>query len=191
MGSDDHQYTIVADGRRADRATATTVITAAVLQYQGGYNVEVAIPMSQLIPGTPVSGTVVGFTVGLHDDDDGGSWDAYLIWQGTSTSTAPEEFGNLIFWERAEDRLAVLEARVIKLEDSVRELLDVLSQFEQVTLPTLTALGASSAPTQTLTLEQIDTLGSSSSPAANPTPIDETPTLTVTPIETTTPMPGQ
>jgi hypothetical protein len=194
FGSDDHQYTVVADGRIADRSTATTAIAAAVLQYQGGYNVEMAIPISQLIPGTPISGTVVGFTVGLHDDDDGGSWDAYLIWQGTSTSTAPEEFGNLVFVERAQDRLAVLEARITKLEDRVRELLTVLGEFEQVTLPTLTALQASSAPTQTLTAGQIETLVPSSSQTPSTVPITETPTPTpppASPTEAPTPLPGQ
>jgi hypothetical protein len=192
FGSDDHQYTVVADGRRADRATATTAITAAVLRYQGGYNVEVAIPISQLIPGTPISGTVVGFTVGLNDDDDGGNRDGYLIWQGTNTSTSPEQFGSLVFVERVEDRVAVLEARITKLEDRIRELLTVLGEFEQVTLPTLTALSATSVPTQTSTVGQIDTLGSSSNPSPNSIPIAGTPTLPpVTPTEATTPLPAQ
>lgn len=191
FGSDDHQYTVVADGRVADRATATTAISAAVVRYQGGYNVEMAIPMSQLIPGTPISGTVVGFTVGLHDDDDGGSWDAYLIWQGTSTSTSPQEFGSLVFVQLAEDRLAVLEARIATLEDRVRELLTVLSDFEQVTLPTLTALGATSTA-QALPAQQIDTPGPSLSETPSAIQIAETPTLPpVTPTEAPTPSPVQ
>jgi oligosaccharide reducing-end xylanase len=192
-GSDDHQYTVVADGRIADRGTATMAITAAVLQYQGGYNVEAAIPISQLIPGTPISGTVVGFTVGLNDDDDGGNRDAYLIWQGTSTSTSPEEFGSLLFTERAEDRLAVLEARIAKLEERIRELLAVLGEFEQVTLPTLTALSATPVPTATFTVGQIDILVSSPGPTPNATAIAGTATPTpppVMPTEATTPLPG-
>jgi hypothetical protein len=193
-GWDDHQYTIVADGRIADRATAPTAITAATVRHQGGYNVEVAIPMSQLIPGTPISGTVMGFTVGLNDDDDGGNRDAYLIWQGTNTSSSPQEFGSLAFVERVEDRVALLEARITKLEERIRELLTVLAEFEQVTLPTLTAVSAPSAPVQTPTVGQIDTLGSSSSPTPNATPMAETPTPaspSVTPTPAITPLPTQ
>jgi hypothetical protein len=190
-GLDDHQYTVVADGRLADRAVATTAISAAVLRYPGGYNVELAVPISQLIPGTPISGTVVGFTLGLHDDDDGGNWDAYLIWQGTDTGTSPDEFGGLVFVERVEDRLAVLEARITKLEERIRELLAVLGEFEQVTLPTLRALGLTPVPTETPAARQIETPGSSPAPGA--TPSLGVPTLTLPPVmpaETTTPVPG-
>ncbi len=191
-GVDDHQYAVVADGRLTDRSAATTAISAGVLQYPGGYNVELAVPISQLIPGTPISGTVVGFTLGLHDDDDGGNWDAYLIWQGTDTSTSPEEFGSLLFVERVDDRLAVLEARIIRLEERVRELLAVLSEFEQVTLPTLRALGLTPVPTETPASGQIDTL-ESPGPAPNATPNPGVPTLPLPPalpLETTTPASG-
>jgi len=134
-GWDDHQYTVVADGRRTDRSTVTSDITAAVYQYQGGYNVEVAIPMSKLISGSPISGTVMGLTIGLHDDDDGGSWDAYLIWQGTNTSSSPEEFGDLLFTERAEDRLVALEAKIAQLERKLQEVLALLQGFQAVEPP--------------------------------------------------------
>ena len=185
-GLDDHQYTVVADGRLADRTAGTTTISAAVLHYQGGYNVELAIPISQLIPGTPISGTVVGFTLGLHDDDDGGNWDAYLIWQGSDTGTLPDQFGSLVFVERVEDRLSVLEARITRLEERIRELLVVLSEFEQVTLPTLSALDLAPVPTETPAGGQIDAQGSSLAPSP------AAPALTLpplSPVETTTPGP--
>jgi len=134
-GLDDHQYTIVADGRTTDRSVQTTDIVAAVLTYEGGYNIEVSIPMAKLISGIPISGTVMGFTIGLHDDDDGGSWDAYLIWEGTNTSSSPEQFASLIFSERLEDRIAALEARIVQLEQQVRELLVILSEFERLPPP--------------------------------------------------------
>lgn len=134
-GWDDHQYTIVVDGRLADRGTPVSDIAAAVSIRSGGYDIEVAIPMSKLIIGTPISGTVMGFTIGLRDDDDGGSWDAYLIWQGTNTSTTPEEFGDLVFTERAEDRIVALEARIVKLERKLQELLIILQQFQGVEPP--------------------------------------------------------
>jgi len=134
-GFDDHQYTIVADGRTTDRAVPTTDIGTAVLAYAGGYSIEVAIPMSQLLPGVPISATIMGFTIGIHDDDDGGNWDAYLIWEGTNTSSLVEQFGDLVFVDRPEDRLAALEARIVQLERQVRELLIILTEFEQLTLP--------------------------------------------------------
>jgi hypothetical protein len=134
-GWDDHQYAIVVDGRQTDRGTATSDINAAVYRYEGGYNIEVAIPMSKLIGGSPISGTVMGFTIGLHDDDDGGSWDAYLIWQGTNTSSSPQEFGDLLFSQRTEDRLIALEAKVTELEGKLQEVLAILQGFQTVEPP--------------------------------------------------------
>ena len=189
-GWDDHQYCVVVDGRKTDRVTPITNIAAAVLQVQGGYNIEVAIPVSQLIPGTPVSGTVMGFTVGIHDDDDGGNYDAYLIWQGKNTSSSPEEFGSLIFMERSEDRLIALEARIAKLEDRIRELLVVMGEFGPLTLPTLSAPSETPIPTvtpvaptlvQTATPSHTPTLGPSSTPTPTTSGPSRTPTLTTTP----------
>jgi hypothetical protein len=134
-GWDDHQYTIVVDGRKTDRGAVTSDITAAVYQYAGGYNIEVAIPMSKLLSGSPISGTVMGFTIGLHDDDDGGSWDAYLIWQGTNTSSSPEQFGDLEFSQRTEDRLIALEAKLVQLERKLQELQNILNGFKTVEPP--------------------------------------------------------
>nr|MBC7245692.1 hypothetical protein [Chloroflexota bacterium] len=134
-GWDDHQYTIVVDGRITDRGVPTTNIKAVVLGTKEGYDIEVAIPISQLLPGIPISGTVMGFTIGIHDDDDGGNWDAYLIWEGTTTSSRPELFGSLIFTERPEDRLAALEAKIIELERKLQELIRLLREFEQLTPP--------------------------------------------------------
>jgi len=134
-GSDDHQYTIVADGRVTDRGVLTQDVTATLTAWSGGYNLEAAIPMSKLVSGIPISGTVMGLTIGVHDDDDGGNWDAYLIWEGTNTSSTPEQFGSLIFVERAEDRIAALEAKISQLETKVQELLAILAEFQQVTPP--------------------------------------------------------
>lgn len=134
-GEDDHQYRIVADGSTLDRSVPITSIVASVLTYEGGYSIEVAIPMAELIPGVPISGTVMGFTIGLRDDDDGGDWDAYLIWEGTNTDGAPEEFGSLVFTERLEDRIDALEARIIQLEQKLDELLQILSEFEGLPPP--------------------------------------------------------
>ena len=34
-----------------------------------------------------------GFSLGLHDDDDGGDWDSYMIWEGTDTANGAAGFG--------------------------------------------------------------------------------------------------
>lgn len=131
-GWDDHQYTIVVDGRVTDRGTPATGLQVGIQQVPAGYTMEVAVPVTALSPGVPVSGTVMGFTVGLHDDDDGGNWDAYLIWEGTNTSSSPELFGTLTFTERPEDHIIALEARLIKLERRFQELLAILKQYELI-----------------------------------------------------------
>ena len=134
-GFDDHQYTVVVDGRTGDRGIPTTDVITAIQAYEGGYNIEVAIPLSLLLPGIPDSETVMGFTVGLHDDDDGGNWDAYLIWEGTNTSSRPEQYGSLVFADRPEDRLAALEARLQQLEQQLQQLLTILGEFDELPPP--------------------------------------------------------
>jgi len=186
-GWDDHQYTVVADGRKSDRGVPTSDIVAAIVQYQGGYNMEIAIPISKLIPGTPVSGTVMGFTVGLHDDDDGGNWDAYLIWEGTNTSSSPEQFGSLVFSERPEDRLFALEARIAKLEIQLQDLLIVLREFGEGEWPT-PPLPPTPPDTPTPTALPTDTATPipSLTPTATPTGPTRTATRTATPTPTAT-----
>jgi hypothetical protein len=179
-GWDDHQYTLVADGRKTDRGVPTIQLNAAVMQIQGGYNIEVGIPIAQLIPGSPVSGTVVGLTFGLHDDDDGGNWDGYLIWQGTNTSSAPEEFGGLVCIERDEDRLMALESRITKLESDIDRLLIALSDFAPLAKLT------SSAPVETPTLTPVVT-GTQAGPTRTPTAV--VPTATPTASATSGPSP--
>jgi hypothetical protein len=134
-GTDDHQYTIVYDGRVSDRGMPGNDIITSIQERDDGYDIELSIAMSQLLPGIPISGTVMGFTLGLHDDDDGGTWDAYLIWEGTNTSSRPEEFGSLVFTVRLEDRITALEARIAQLETRTRELLEILSEFENLPPP--------------------------------------------------------
>ncbi|MGC8837646.1 MAG: hypothetical protein ACP5UM_04430, partial [Anaerolineae bacterium] len=34
-------------------------------------------------------------TWGLHDDDDGGVWDSYLVWEGRNTNTSDATYGHL------------------------------------------------------------------------------------------------
>lgn len=104
-GTDDHQITVSADGRVADYgnllpADVLATFKVAVKQRTGGYDVEVAIPLSYLGAGAFSEGKIMGFTVGLNDDDDGGkrdsTVDSHLVWEGASTNSGPAEWGKLI-----------------------------------------------------------------------------------------------
>ncbi len=97
-GSDHHQITLVSDGRATDFGSqplpAGTLY--AVRRVPGGYIAELALPWSALGISTPAGGQVLNFTWGVHDDDDGGDWDSYLIWAGSSTVAADQGMAPLI-----------------------------------------------------------------------------------------------
>ncbi len=102
QGSDDHQYTLNADGRRTDRAVATTAFQAAVRTRIDGWDAEVAIPATALQAGGYVQGRVLGFNMAVHDDDDGGSYDSHLIWESSGTFAVAPDWGTLaLSWEPA------------------------------------------------------------------------------------------
>ena len=95
-GSDDHQITVNADGRKTDFGTLPVPqVTAAARPVAGGWDVEVMIPASFLQGGMPVAGKRMGFSLGLHDDDDGDDWDSYLIWEGDNNASGSGWFGLL------------------------------------------------------------------------------------------------
>ena len=60
-----------------------------------GWNIEVSVPYSEVQAVPLYAGRVFGFTFGYHDDDDGGGWDTYYIWEGQSTNSHFREYGNL------------------------------------------------------------------------------------------------
>lgn len=80
-GADDHKYTLNIDGRVNDWDTAIGALTVATDTISGGWTMEIAIPRTHLKPGQWQPNTVLGFDWSLHDDDDGGDWDSYLIWR--------------------------------------------------------------------------------------------------------------
>ncbi len=97
-GPDDHQITINLDGTVTDRGVMpplTNVLRAVETQVDG-YQIEMAIPLTILQPPGWGANWVAGFNIGLHDDDDGGNWDHYLIWQGTATNAQAQDFGQLV-----------------------------------------------------------------------------------------------
>jgi len=96
---DDHQYTIRVDGLISDWMDPEDVelVRRAVRIVEGGYDVELAIPLTQLTQYGVEAGTVMGFNLQLQDDDDGGDYDDKLIWEGHDTNSSSEEYGHLIF----------------------------------------------------------------------------------------------
>lgn len=91
--ADDHQFTFNPDGRVTDYGQPLTTLTVGITRTQQGWNLEVAIPKAVLNAGNLTANKLLGVTFGLHDDDDGGAWDTYLIWEGSSTQTGT--FGDL------------------------------------------------------------------------------------------------
>lgn len=94
---DDHKYEVRVDGLFTDNGDPVSpAVQQALISDSDGYNVEVAIPRSQLDTGTFVPGQVIGFNLGLIDDDDGGETDSHMIWMGQYTWDHAEDYGDLI-----------------------------------------------------------------------------------------------
>jgi hypothetical protein len=83
----DHHYTFNTDGHVTDRGSETD-LAVAMQEVPGGWNVEVCAPRSHLPPGALVEGSEIGFSFGYRDDDDGGSWEDRLLWEGDEWNNA-------------------------------------------------------------------------------------------------------
>jgi hypothetical protein len=98
-GSDDHEYYIWPDGRVShprEEAQSSGLLRATRI-ISGGYDIEIGIPLSALSAAPVVSGTLMGFTFGLVDDDDGGNFDTRLYWVGNKVDYGAASFGDLLF----------------------------------------------------------------------------------------------
>lgn len=94
---DDHKYELRVDGTVTDDARPPNPpVVGAVAQRSGGYRVEIAIPVANLDAGPLVSGKVIGFNLGLIDDDDGGETDGHLFWMGRATWDNATGYGDLV-----------------------------------------------------------------------------------------------
>jgi hypothetical protein len=96
-GPDDHQLTVAVERRFTDYGRTPPPGLQMGLRYvAGGFDIEVAVPSEQLGEALLEVGRILGFTLGLHDDDDGGDWESYLIWEGNSTNDPSVEWGRLV-----------------------------------------------------------------------------------------------
>jgi len=94
-GPTDHQYTLVIDGRYTDHAVPFEQATLAVRQTAGGYDMEFAVPASHVLGHPFNTGYWMGFTWSMHDDDDGGTWNTWMVWEGDMTNAHYELFGQM------------------------------------------------------------------------------------------------
>ena len=96
-GVDDHTFTIAIDGRVTNWGTIPVLdIERAVEIVPDGYVVELGIPLEMFQVSNWGTGKEMGFTIGLHDDDDGGDWEHYMVWEGQSTVSHPEDYGRMV-----------------------------------------------------------------------------------------------
>ncbi|MGQ9585614.1 MAG: DNRLRE domain-containing protein [Anaerolineae bacterium] len=91
-GPDDRRYVVACDG-----STAGDVVVVGVGRHPAGYDVELAIPASQLGKPALDPDQPVGFTWGVWDVPDGGGW--HLVWEGAETDGRSHEFGHLMMVE--------------------------------------------------------------------------------------------
>lgn len=95
-GADDHQFTVAVDGRLTDFGAGTVSgATVAVKKRADRYTVELFVPLAALGVPSLSSDQVLGFNFGLHDDDDGGDWDSYLVLFGANTNYSGPDWGDL------------------------------------------------------------------------------------------------
>lgn len=103
---DDHQFNVASDGTlREFGINEVPGARVAVARRAGGYDVEVAVPASLVHSGSLQEGKVMGFTVGLIDDDDGGDrrgpQDSYMIWVGDNTVSGAAGYAKLVLGPRS------------------------------------------------------------------------------------------
>ncbi|HIC89349.1 MAG TPA: hypothetical protein EYP04_08100, partial [Anaerolineae bacterium] len=182
---DDHQYTINPDGRITDYGVFDPPITVVTRAVSGGWDAEVAIPVDELGAGPLEVGKVLGFTWGLHDDDDGGRWDTYLIWKGANTQNpALSMWGTLLLSGEPAPYTPTPSLTPTKTSTPSPTLTPTGTRTPTQT-PTVTATPPGTPTlTQTPTATGTATLTRTSTPTATMTP-----TATQTPTPTPSPVP--
>jgi hypothetical protein len=191
FGPDDHQFTITVDGRVGEMGAVlpTDVLATfkvATRQRTGGHDVELAIPRDYLGAGSLTTGKLLGFTIGLNDDDDGGKRDSandnHLVWEGASTNSSPADFGKLVLG--APFAPAVTQTPTPTSTSTATRTPTPTSTPTWTPTPTQTATPTQTpSPTWTPSPTHTSTPTGTSTPTATPSP-----TITLTPSRTPTPI---
>ncbi len=95
-GSNDYVFAFRPDGTFLNFDRRAPPVLRAVSVGDSGYSMEMGVPLSILTPNPVGGGTRMGITFGLRDDDDGGSLDGYLIWEGNDPYVGQAYFGELL-----------------------------------------------------------------------------------------------
>lgn len=191
--ADDHQVSLASDGSVRDFGTYPLPdVVASVVRSGVGWQFELRLPPSALHAGDFVTGKQFGFTVGLDDDDDGGSRDQFMVWEGQTTNAAPETWGKAILtgikatptattnpaWSPTPSRTPAATPTATRTATAT-----ATATQTRTSTPTLTRTSTPSAtPSPTATASRTP------SPTASPT-ATRTPTATATPTATRTPTP--
>ena len=165
----DHQYTIALDSRLADfgAVQGPSPLQWTVMLRPGGYSLEVAIPMALVVSGPPLSGTLLGFNLGINDDDDGGRRDKHLLWADTLITTV-SAYGDMLLAGPSGSATSTPTASAT-----------VVAPATPTSTPTLPR---TATPTTTRTLTSTRT--------QTPTQPASPPTVTATPTQPASPQPG-
>lgn len=62
-------------------------VIRAVRTHATGYMIELAVPQMGFRSNPLQDGDILGFNAGVHDDDDGGSYDTWMIWGGNDINS--------------------------------------------------------------------------------------------------------
>ncbi len=110
----DHQYTIDLTNRIAEQGiiSGTTGVEHAVVSGSNGYVVEAAIPWGNLGQSNAPVNQMIGFDLGINDDDDGGGRDDYLLWFPVGSSKPAGDstvFGEMVISDQVRYRVRDLK----------------------------------------------------------------------------------
>jgi hypothetical protein len=198
--ADDHQFTVSASGKLTNFGTllppeVLASFKVGVKQRTGGYDIELAIPESYLAAGGFIEGKILGFTVGLNDDDDGAkresAVDGHMVWEGASTNSEPQNFGKLVLGALYSPGAPPTATRTPTPTPTSTP--TSTATRTPTSTPTTTP---TSTPTRTATATATPTASATASPTpsstltptATPTATEtHTPTATLTPTSTATP----
>lgn len=97
FGPFDHHIVFTANERMLYDGQPPQGLLYAAQITPSGYRLEIAIPWNQLTSGPVRRNERMGFTFALRDDDDGGDWDTFMVWDGDFISARFDDFGHLVF----------------------------------------------------------------------------------------------